>query len=80
MAGGVLEALSVLSAAVVPKGPSFVRRPEFSQELVREAKFNRNLFCFFQTFLYVPILGPCVELPKSQNWLQSKDMQQLLPC
>lgn len=34
MAGGVLEALSVLSAAVVPKGPSFVRRPEFSQELV----------------------------------------------
>lgn len=43
MAGGVSEALSVLSAAIVPKGPSFVRRPEFSQELVREAQFNRNL-------------------------------------
>lgn len=38
MAGSASEALSVLSAAVVPNGPSFVRRPEFSQEVVRETK------------------------------------------
>lgn len=56
MAGGVSEALSVLSAAIVPKGPSFVRRPEFSQELVREAQFNRSVALFFSN-----------KLPMSQN-------------
>lgn len=78
-----MEALSVLSAAVVPKGPSFVRRPEFSQELVREAKFNRSLFfvvVFFVTFLIVPTVCPSVEVPISQTQLQSKERQQLLPC
>lgn len=79
MAGGVLEALSVLSAAVVPKGPSFVRRPEFSQELVREAKFNRSLF-FYVTFLIVPTLCLSVEVLISHTQLQSKERQQLLPC
>lgn len=69
MAGGVSEALSVLSAAIVPKGPSFVRRPEFSQELVREAQFNRSLVLFFSN-----------KLPMSQNLFQRKQMRQLLPC
>lgn len=67
MAGGVSEALSVLSAAIVPTGPSFVRRPEFSQELVREARFNRNL------------ANPD-KLPMSRNLFQRKQMRQLLPC
>lgn len=58
MAGSVLEALSVLSAAAVPKGPSFVRRPEFSQELVREAEFNKSL-SFSAVIAMLTILWSC---------------------
>ncbi|XP_045923030.1 pentatricopeptide repeat-containing protein 2, mitochondrial [Micropterus dolomieu] len=34
MSGAVTDAISILSAAMLPKGPSFVKRPEFSQEVV----------------------------------------------
>ncbi|XP_040014331.1 pentatricopeptide repeat-containing protein 2, mitochondrial [Xiphias gladius] len=34
MSGAVTDAISTLSAAVLPKSPSFVKKPEFSQEVV----------------------------------------------
>lgn len=43
MSGAVIDALSILSAAMSPKSPTFVKKPEFSQEVVRQAHF----FFFF---------------------------------
>ncbi|KAM3600401.1 uncharacterized protein V6R79_022846 [Siganus canaliculatus] len=34
MSGAVTDAISLLSAALLPKSPSFVKKPEFSQEVV----------------------------------------------
>lgn len=34
-----MDALSILSAAMLPKSPTFVKKPEFSQEVVRQAHF-----------------------------------------
>ncbi|XP_030598780.1 pentatricopeptide repeat-containing protein 2, mitochondrial [Archocentrus centrarchus] len=34
MSGALPEAISILSAAMLPKSPSFVKKPEFSQEVV----------------------------------------------
>ncbi|XP_030291764.1 pentatricopeptide repeat-containing protein 2, mitochondrial [Sparus aurata] len=34
MSGAVTDAISILSAAKLPKSPSFVKKPEFSQEVV----------------------------------------------
>lgn len=34
MSGAVTDAVSVLSAAVLPKSPSFVKKLDFSQEVV----------------------------------------------
>ncbi|XP_063334272.1 pentatricopeptide repeat-containing protein 2, mitochondrial isoform X2 [Pelmatolapia mariae] len=34
MSGALAEAISTLSAAMLPKSPSFVKKPEFSQEVV----------------------------------------------
>lgn len=36
MSGTMTDALSILSAAILPKSPSFVKRPEFSQEVVSQ--------------------------------------------
>ena len=36
MSGAVTDAISILSAAMSSKSPSFVRKPEFSQEVVSE--------------------------------------------
>ncbi|XP_071322249.1 pentatricopeptide repeat-containing protein 2, mitochondrial [Trachinotus anak] len=34
MSGAVIDAISTLSAAILPKSPSFVKKPEFSQDVV----------------------------------------------
>lgn len=34
MSGALTDAISVLSATMLPKSPSFVKKPEFSQEVV----------------------------------------------
>lgn len=36
MSGALAEAISILSTAMLPKSPSFVKKPEFSQEVVSE--------------------------------------------
>lgn len=36
MSGAVTDAISILSAAKLPKSPSFVKKPEFSQEVVSQ--------------------------------------------
>lgn len=34
--GAIMDAVSVLAAALIPKSPSFVKKLEFSQEVVRK--------------------------------------------
>lgn len=41
-AGAIIDAVSVLSAAVIPKTPFFVKKLEFSQEVVRQIKCFMN--------------------------------------
>ena len=36
MSGAVTDAISILSAAMLPKSPSFVKKLEFSQEVVSQ--------------------------------------------
>lgn len=43
MSGAVTEAISILSAAMWPESPHFVKKPEFSQEVV-----SRRPNCFLK--------------------------------
>lgn len=36
LSGEVTEAMHILSAALLPKSPSFVKKPDFSQEVVSQ--------------------------------------------
>lgn len=40
--GAIIDAVSVLAAAVIPKSPYFVRKLEFSQEVVRQINCFMN--------------------------------------
>lgn len=40
MSGSVKDAISILSVAVLSRSPSFVKKPEFSQEVVSQTSEN----------------------------------------